>query len=185
LSIVGSPPFLQLLQTLDTKFIPASVGYFTRVVIPNLCEHNKSKVKISLDKADHLSVTTDAWSGCHNRSYVSVTAAAHFVDSSWTLKHYCLQVQEITEAHTVVNHANDLRNSFQQWKLLDRLVMITTDNAANITNAIVNELNLPHFGCVGHILQLSIGKALKLSQVDHVLGKIKRIVAHFQRSNNE
>ena len=63
--------------------------------------------------------------------------------------------------------------------------MITTDNAANITNAAVNELELPHFGCVGHILQLSIGKAFKLSQVDRALGKVKRLVAHFQRSNNE
>ena len=63
--------------------------------------------------------------------------------------------------------------------------MITTDNAANITNAVVNELELPHFGCVGHILQLSIGKAFKLSQVDCVVEKVKRLVAHFQRSNNE
>ena len=63
--------------------------------------------------------------------------------------------------------------------------MITTDNAANISNAVVKELKLPHFGCVGHVLQLSIGKAFKLGPVDRVLGKVKRLVAHFQRSNNE
>jgi len=40
--------------------------------------------------------------------------------------------------------------------------MITTDNAANITNAVGNQLELPHFGRVGYILQLSIGKAFKL-----------------------
>ena len=68
---------------------------------------------------------------------------------------------------------------------MDEVVMITTDNAANITNAVVNELKLPHFGCVGHVLQLSIGKAFKLGSVDHVLGKFKRLVAHFQGSNNE
>jgi len=56
--------------------------------------------------------------------------------------------------------------------------MVTTDNAANITNAVVDELELPHFGCVGHILQLSIGKAFRLSQIDCVLGKVKRLVAH-------
>ena len=63
--------------------------------------------------------------------------------------------------------------------------MITTDNAANITNAVVNELKLPHFGCVDHVLQLSIGKAFKLGPVDCILGKVKRLVAHFQRLNNE
>ena len=77
LSVVSSPPFLQLLKTLDPKFTPASATHFTRVVISNLYE---SKVKDSLGKADYLSVTTDAWSGCHNRSYISVTA--HFVDPS-------------------------------------------------------------------------------------------------------
>ena len=147
LSVVSSTPFLQLLKTLDPKFTPASASHSTRVVIPNLYDQTKSKVKDSLRKADYLSVTTDAWSGCHNRSYISVTA--HFVNPSWNLKHYCLQVQEITESHTAVNLADDLRNSLEQWETLDQLVTITTDNAANITNATVNELELPHFGCVG------------------------------------
>jgi len=55
LSIVSSPPFLQLPKTLDPKFTPASTSHFTRVVIPNLYEHTKSKVKDSLHKADYLS----------------------------------------------------------------------------------------------------------------------------------
>ena len=183
LSIVSSPHFLQLLKTLDPKFVPLSASQFSRVVIPTLYEKTKSKVKDSLSKADHLSVTTDAWTGCHNRSYISVTI--HFIDGLWNLKHYCLQIQEITESHTAVNLADDLRNSLEQWESLDRVVMITTDNAANISNAVVKELKLPHFGCVGHVLQLSIGKAFKLGPVDCVLGKVKRLVAHFQRSNNE
>jgi len=112
LSIVSSPPFLQLFKTLDPKFTPASTSHFTRVVIPNLYEHTKSKVKDSLHKADYLSVTTDAWSGCHKHSYISVTA--HFVDCSWSLKHYCLQVEEITESNTAVNLGNDLRSSLEQ-----------------------------------------------------------------------
>ena len=140
-------------------------------------------MKDSPSKADHLSVTTDAWTGCHNHSYISVTI--HFIDGLWNLKHYCLQIQKITESHTAVNLANDLRNSLEQWESLDRVVMITTDNAANISNAVVKESKLPHFGCVGHVLQLSIGKAFKLGHVDRVLGKVKRLVAHFQRSNNE
>ena len=51
--------------------------------------------------------------------------------------------------------------------------MITTDNIANITNAVINELKLLHFSCVGHVLQLSIGKAFKSGPVDRVLGKLK------------
>jgi len=40
--------------------------------------------------------------------------------------------------------------------------MINTDNAANNTNAVVNDLKLHHFGCVGHVLQLSIEKEFKV-----------------------
>ena len=95
------------------------------------------------------------------------------------MKYYCLQIQEITESCTSVNLADDLRSSLEQWETLDQVVMITTDNAANIIKAVVNELKLPHFVCVGHVLQLSIGKAFKLSPVDCVLGKVKRLVSHF------
>ena len=128
------------------------------MVIPTLYEKTKSKVKDSLGKVDYLSVTTDAWTRCHNPSYISVTT--HFIDPSWNLKHYYLQIQEITESHTPVNLADDLRNSLEQWETLEQVMMITTDNAANITNAVVNELKLPHFGCVGHVLQLSIRKSI-------------------------
>ena len=106
LSIVSSPSFLQLLKTLDPKFTPLSASQFSRVVVPTLYEKTKSKVKNS-------SVTTDAWTGCHNRSYISVTT--HFIDPLWNLKHYCLQIQEITESHTAVNLADDLRNSGIHW----------------------------------------------------------------------
>ena len=142
LSIFSShAAILAVTQTLDPKFTPLSASQFSRVVIPTLYEQTKSKVKDNLDKADYLSVTTDAWSGCHNCSYISVTT--HFIDPSWNLKHYCLQIQEITESHTAVNLADDLRSSLEQWEALDRVVMITTDNAANITNAVVNKLKLP------------------------------------------
>jgi len=117
--------------------------------------------------------------------HIRISVTAHFVDRSWRLKYYCLQVQEIAESHTAVNLGNDLRSSLERWDILGRLVMVTTDNVANITNAVVDELKLPYFGCVGHILQISIGKAFGLSQIDRVFGKVKRLVAHFQRSNNE
>lgn len=97
------------------------------MVIPTLYEQTKAKVKDSLSKADCISVTTYAWSGCHNRSYISVTT--HFIDPSWNLEHYCLQIQGITESHTAVNLADDLRSSLEQWETLDPVVMITTDDA--------------------------------------------------------
>jgi len=40
----------------------------------------------------------------------------------------------------------------------------TTDNAGNITNAVVNHLNLVHISCIGHTVQFSIEKGLNVPQ---------------------
>ena len=129
-SIVSSLSFLQLLEILDPKFTPLSPSQFSRVVIPTLYEQTKAKVKDSLGKVDCISVTTYAWSGCHNRSYISVTT--HFIGPSWNLKHYCLRIQGITESHTAVNLADDLRSSLEQWETMDQVVMTTTNNAVTL-----------------------------------------------------
>ena len=62
---------------------------------------------------------------------------------------------------------------------------VTTDNAANIKNAVVNKLNLEHLGCIGHTLQLSIGKALKTTAVARVLGRVRKMVSHFHMSTKK
>ena len=49
----------------------------------------------------------------------------------------------------------------------------TTDNADNITYVTVDHLHLPHLLCVGHTLQLSVDKGLKVPQVAHILGRCK------------
>ena len=60
--------------------------------------------------------------------------------------------------------------------------MVTTDNGPNIRNAVTDELNFSHLGCVGHTLQLSIGRALQLTPVGRVLGRVRKLVEHFHKS---
>ena len=64
-----------------------------------------------------------------------------------------------------------------------RVYGCTTDNVGNITNAIVDHLHLVHLLCVGHTLQLGVEKSLKVLQFAHVLGRCKKMVKHFHKSN--
>lgn len=45
-------------------------------------------------------------------------------------------------------------------------------------------LNFTHFGCIGHTLQLSVGRGLQLGFVSCVLGRVRKLVEHFHKSTN-
>ena len=89
------------------------------------------------------------------------------------MRHHCLQTREVDESHNAINLAKELSAAIEEWGLNDRVKVYgcTTDNAANITNAVVDHLHLIHLPCVGHTLQLGVEKGLKVPQVARVLGK--------------
>ena len=157
-SIVDSPSFLQLLSTLDPRYIPASRTTFSRAIIPNKYTSVKESVLGSLSAAMQCSLTTDLWTGCHRRAYMSVTV--HYITSEWEMKHHCLQTREVEERHTAENLAVELQAVLKEWGLECKAYGCTTDNASNITNAIENHMSLVHLPCIGHTLQLSIERGL-------------------------
>ena len=113
----------------------------------------KQSVREKLEKAQFISLTTDMWTGC-NHGYISLSA--HFVGDDWEMHHHCLQTREVVSSHTVENLAEEIRYSLDKWDISEKVVMVTTDNGQNIKNAITEELQYSHLGCVGHTLQLSI-----------------------------
>ena len=148
ISVVDSPTFRQLLHTLDPRFHPYSRTQFSRVVIPMKYDEVKQQVKEKLEKAKFISLTTDTWTGCHNRGYISLSA--HFVGDNWQMHHHCLQTQKVVSSHTGQNLAEQIQYSLDEWDITDKVVMVTTDNGPNIQNAITDKLNFSHLGCVGH-----------------------------------
>ena len=180
ISVVDSPAFRHLLFTLDPRFQPYSRSQFSRVVIPMKYDEVKQSIKEKLEKVEFISLTTDMWTGCHNHGYISLSA--HFVGDDWKMDHYCLQTREVVSSHTAQNLAGEISCSLDEWGITDKVVMVTTDNGQNIKNAIIEELQYSHLCCVGHTLQLGIGKALQLTAVSRVLGRVRKLVEHFHKS---
>ena len=89
----------------------------------------------------------------------------HFVDSTYQLKAYLLEIVEFLHAHTGVNNAEEIQEILKNWKLTqDKSTAVITD--------------IP---CFSHTLQLAVEVevVLKLTEVLHALARCRHLVAHF------
>lgn len=113
-----------------------------------------------------------------NDSYIAVTC--HYVDiQNEELKSVLLSCFLSTERHTSENLANDLRDVLEEWNVIEKVVAIVSDNAANIVNA-VTLMRIKHIPCFAHSLNLGVQTGLRA--IDDLHSKTKTIVAHFKRS---
>lgn len=83
-------------------------------------------------------------------------------------------------SHTSENLKNELIRVVSEWGLQNKIAACTSDNASNITGAILL-CNWRHIGCFAHSLNLAVQHALK--EVQDIRDKVKGIVGHFKRSS--
>ena len=70
------------------------------------------------------------------------------------------------------------------WKIKERVIGATTDNAKNITNAI-EQMDIQHLPCVGHTLQLAVKHGLEVAKVKSCISQCKPVVSHFKKSTKD
>ena len=107
---------------------------------------------------------------------------AHYITDSWDLASAVLLTRHLPDSHTADNLADALQNAFHEWKLSDKNITGNSDNAKNIVNAwgLLNKLTI---GCIGHVLNLAVKKALDVNSVAPVLARARRLVTHFHHSS--
>ncbi|XP_008178823.1 zinc finger BED domain-containing protein 4-like [Acyrthosiphon pisum] len=66
-----------------------------------------------------------------------------------------------------------------KWKLDGKVVLVVSDNASNIKNAI-NNLQIRHLGSFAHTINLVVEEGLKCES--DLINKVKTIVTHFRKS---
>lgn len=88
------------------------------------------------------------------------------------------------EQHTSANLAEGLKETALEWKLErpGTTIAVTTDNARNIVNAVIEAGMGPQIGCFAHTINLASQKATGLNQIARLLGKVRRVVSFFHRS---
>ena len=172
--------FLQFVRTLEPGYqMPSRKTLMKELHV--MQGEVQASVASGLEKSKFVSLTTDFWTSLANDSYLGVTV--HLVTSDWELKSCVLQTREVKERHTAVNVAGELRSVAGEWKIADKIVATTTDNAPNMVNAVASVLEWTHIGCLAHTLQIAVRAGLALPSVAELLAHCRRLVGHFNRSS--
>ncbi|XP_069699303.1 E3 SUMO-protein ligase ZBED1-like [Periplaneta americana] len=136
----------------------------------------KEKVKVQLESAEYVTITTDGWTSINNESYLSVTA--HYIKNV-QMESYLLECYKYDAKHTAQNLAEELKRVTREWGIQQKIVCVVSDNAANIVAAI-RLTGWKHIPCFAHNLNLIVQCGLHC--IHDISAKIKRTVEFFKRS---
>lgn len=172
--------FKEFIHMLNPTYNLPSRYQLSRHFLPFAYEKllNETKVKLQ-EEAVSVCLTTDCWTSINNTSFLAVTT--HYIDPNFNFQSILLQCASFDEKHTSLNLSAIIQSIIDEWNLNNKIVLVVSDNAANIKNAI-NILNLKHFGCFAHSLNLIVQEGLKSQS--NLIGIIKSIVGHFKRNSN-
>ncbi|XP_060879286.1 E3 SUMO-protein ligase ZBED1-like [Metopolophium dirhodum] len=152
-------------------------------------EKVKGNVQIVLNAASHIAITTDIWTSMNTDSFMTLTA--HFVDTNLReLSTVVLCTKKLESNHTGVYLSQVMTKELMEWTILNKVVAIVTDGAANIKLA-VRLMDIPQIPCTAHKLNLIVQQSLEISEEDdtdetgglkNILKKCRNIVSFFKRS---
>ena len=91
-----------------------------------------------------------------------------------------MTVNYIRYPHTAEHITESLEETLEDWKLCEKVFVITTDNAANMKKAVSNMNAIEWQECDAHTLQLIIGKVLVPVKV--LIKRAKRLIKFFMSS---
>uniref|UniRef100_A0AAG5CZ13 BED-type domain-containing protein n=1 Tax=Anopheles atroparvus TaxID=41427 RepID=A0AAG5CZ13_ANOAO len=178
-NLVESPNFQAFVTHLNPKYSMPSRKTVAKTLLPLLYEEVLQTTMDKLKSAKAISLTTDGWTSCTNTSFIAVTA--HFFDEEINLNSLLLECAELAVSHTSVNLAECIEHVLEKFQIKDKIVSLTTDNARNITLA-ASLLDIKHFSCFAHTLNLIVKHAIDVS-IGNIVNEVKHIVMHFKKSS--
>lgn len=177
-STVDSASFRGMISECEPRYKFPARSTFSEKVIPSMYQTVVGRVKTELKQAETVAWTTDSWTSCATKSFVTITA--HFINSDLELCSRVLQTRELSESHTGEHVGNVLLEASKEWDC--KVSALSTDNASNMKIAAQTAKIPVHMGCFAHTLNLASGKALNVNEVHKCLSKMRSIVGYFHRS---
>ncbi len=142
-----------------------------------LLQNLKSNIKIS--------IALNNWTSSNNIAFMSVTS--YFIDKNWKYREVLLAFQSLSDAHTNETMIRIVVNILKKYKLKNRLLAVTIDNASNNEKMrkemkkILREIDIEwdheknHVFCIAHVIQLAVNKLLESMKVSAINDKMNEI----------
>lgn len=178
-AIVESEELKELVKMMCPGYQMPSRKTVSQSLIPKLYNEVLEDVKMKIEKARAVCLTTDSWTSINNESFVAITG--HYIDGD-TLHSSLLGCFKYSDAHTSQNLAAMLQEFTQEWNLTNKITAVVTDNAANVVGA-VRVCNWRHLSCFAHSINLVVQKGIDAIR-ENLVGKVKSIVEYFKRSSS-
>ena len=169
--------FRVLLNELDSAFIIPSQETI-RGMIHEAFNYTLPQLKnLIKNEATSVSLSLDLWTSRSRQGYLGVTYS--FVDSKWKLREFTLTIEYVRYPHTAMHIRETLESILNDWKIRNKIYIITTDNGSNVKKAISDMEGVEWLGCAAHTLHLIVGKGLMPAQV--LVMRAKRLIDFFMR----
>ena len=178
LYVVQSPSFRKLINELDSGFIMPDKKGIKKVIADTYNSTMPALIEKIRVESKSVSLTTDMWTSRSGQGYIGITCS--YIDSKFTLHEITLTVNYVRYPHTAEHITESLEEILEDWKLREKVFVITTDNAANMKKAVSNMNAIQWQGCDAHTLQLIIGKGLVPVKV--LVKRVKCLIEFFMSS---
>jgi len=135
-------------------------------------ESEKELLKKSLRDVEHISLTCDLWTSNQTLSYMALVA--HYIDADWVMQCRVLNFVELDPPHSGVIIAQAVMECLAEWKIEDKVISLTMDNASSNDAAAKNLMakflarKVPgfiphhfHVRCCAHIVNLVVQVGLE------------------------
>ena len=178
-SIVEDQGFQDFISAIDPSYKLPNRKMIARELLVDSYRDTIQKVTAIMDSVESVCLTTDSWTSVITENYLAVTA--HFLNQDFQLESCLLECSSFRERHTQENLKQELIRITKEWKIQDKVVLIVTDNAPNIVNA-VKMAKFKHLPCFAHRPTLNLVVQKGIVRLKPLQQKIKVIIEHFHRS---
>ncbi|KAE8796928.1 zinc finger BED domain-containing protein RICESLEEPER 2-like [Hordeum vulgare] len=161
------------------RYMNASYKFIGRKKIRAECMKvylsEKEILKKQPKNVESISLTCDLWTSNQTLSYLAVVA--HYIDDDWVMQCRVLNFLELDPPHSGSVIAQAVFECCQEWKIEDKIMTITMDNASSNDNAAKRLMDkiiarkfakfIPkyfHVRCCAHIVNLIVNDGIALLQ---------------------
>ncbi|KAM0861317.1 hypothetical protein ACQ4PT_045962 [Festuca glaucescens] len=153
----------------------------------------KETLKVALQDVDYISLTIDLWTSNQTISYMCVVG--HYIDEEWNMQTRVLAFMELDPPHSGHMIADAIWDCVTEWKIENKVISITLDNASNNDVAVKDlkekfifwrckqfEETYFHVRCCAHIVNLVVQDGTAC--MTNLIKNLRETVKYFKKSTS-